>query len=208
MTDIRALLFDFDGVLANTEPYHWQAWRLVLQGSGIDLTWDVYEQMCIGVSDVEMLDGLRSLAPAPVTLQELKALYPMKRKAFNEIVASLSLVDSSMRDTLKALHDYRLGVVTSSNQTEIEPILLREGILPLFAAAVYGNDVRLYKPHPDPYLLACERLGVDPGRTVVFEDSMAGLASGRSAGCKVVAVGCPVEVAELVGRVVSGAYQF
>jgi beta-phosphoglucomutase len=76
------IFFDFDGVLADTEPVHWQCWSTILSRYGIDLSWEHYERECIGVSDRDMLDALRRLAERPVDLETLLAEYPNKKRLF------------------------------------------------------------------------------------------------------------------------------
>lgn len=91
-----------------------------------------------------------------------------------------------------------LGVVTSSNQLEVEPILRQAGLLDVLGTVVYGNDVTHYKPHPEPYQIALERLGVAPSEATVFEDSASGIRSASDAGCRVVTVNAPVDLLGLV----------
>jgi HAD superfamily hydrolase (TIGR01509 family) len=199
----EAVLLDFDGVLADTEPVHWQCWRDVLrEGAGLELSWDYYVDQCIGVSDREMLERLGRIGNPPRTLVELWPLYPLKQKKFQKLVAAVELIPKDTKQALRALNGIRLAVVTSSIQSEIEPILLRENVLELFGACVYGNTVSNLKPHPEPYLKAKEMLGVT--RAVVLEDSAAGQASGRAAGCDVVEVKRAGEVATLLANLLRG----
>jgi len=193
-----AVLFDFDGVLADTEPYHWRAWREVLRPFGIELDWETFERTCIGVSDLAMLSGLCALSSRIVTPDQLRAQYPLKRKIFHGLVEGRSIIGEDIIDTVNSLHDKLLAVVTSSNRAEIEPILNNSGILRSLNTVVYGNDVRHYKPHPEPYLLAVERLGVKADRAVVFEDSAAGIQSARAAGCQVVKIESVSQLPRLV----------
>ncbi|MGD0578371.1 MAG: HAD family phosphatase [Bryobacteraceae bacterium] len=197
-TPIRALLFDFDEVLADTEPLHWRAWREVLRPFGIDLDWETFEQTCIGITDTEMLNQLCTLATKPVTPDAIRAHYPEKRQLFRDFADGRTLIDCKLIELFKSLAMLRLGVVTSSNKSEVEPILLKSGLLDLMNVAVYGNDVRHYKPHPEPYLLAVQRLRVAACDTVVFEDSAAGMRSAREAGCRVVQVDDVAQVPALV----------
>lgn len=93
-------------------------------------------------------------------------------------------------DTVQLLQDlfelYRLAVVSSSYRSEVEPPLVRAGIRPYFQFLITGEDVQNFKPSPEPYLLAAERLGAR--RPLVIEDSEAGVASGRAAGFEVLRV--------------------
>lgn len=198
---VKAFLFDFDGVLADTEPYHWRAWLQVLTPYGPRLDWETYRRVCIGVADVEMRNEFSSLCDKPVTSDEIKGLYPQKREHFNVITRDAEVIQRRLVDVLSGLRNVKLAVVTSSNQAEVEPILRTAGLLNLLTTAVYGNDVTHYKPHPEPYLLALDRLGVDPADAVVFEDSQSGIRSATAAGCEVVEVKDPDELPDLVSAI-------
>lgn len=197
-TPIRALLFDFDGVLADTEPFHWRAWREIVSPFGIDLDWETFQGTCIGVTDSAMLIKLCALGSKHVTPDELRAHYPQKRKVFHDLVDGRPLIPPDLVALLRSLPQYRLGVVTSSTQAEIESILKREQLLQVLGTVVYGNDVSRHKPDPEPYLVAMQRLGVAACNTIVFEDSAAGIQSAREAGCRVVQVCEVAQVAALV----------
>jgi len=99
-------------------------------------------------------------------------------------------------ELLPQLQAYQLAVVTSSGQSEVEPILRHAGIHGMFRTVVYGGDVKKLKPAPDPYLLAVEKLGVR--NALVVEDSDAGEASARAAGLDVLRVRTPTEMPELL----------
>lgn len=197
----RALLFDFDGVLADTEPVHWACWRDTLAEVGIELHWEFYERNCVGLSEREFLTLIGESSEPPQAADELWPLYAKKSRRFSEYVASRDVIPAKTRELFNGLREYPLGVVTSCSRAEVEPILLKESILPFLQVCVYGDDVTRLKPSPDPYLLALERLGVEAAW--VFEDSAAGMTSARAAGCEVVEVQRSVELPDLVRRVLN-----
>jgi HAD superfamily hydrolase (TIGR01509 family) len=194
----KAFLFDFDGVLADTEPLHWKAWREVLAPYSPDLDWETYLRLCVGTSDVQMLQFFSEITRKPVTVDELRALYPKKRKIFEALAEAQPIVDADLVRLLAGLKGLLLGVVTSSNQVEVEPILRRAGLLDLLGTVIYGNDVAHHKPHPEPYQTALGRLGVGPSEATVFEDSASGIRSATEAGCHVVTVDAPADLPSLV----------
>lgn len=196
---LPALLFDFDGVLADTEPLHFACWKQLLAGKGITLDWDYYETKCIGISDRDMLSALGKIGPVIHSIDELMPLYPLKKKAFTDLCAHSTLISAELKRQLTSLTAYKMGVVTSSGRTEIEPILLRENTLSLMKAVVYGNEVKALKPAPEPYRTAVERLGAT--RAIAFEDSDAGISSATAAGCEVVIVRHASELPELLRSV-------
>lgn len=180
----EAVLFDFDGVLVDSEPVHWLCWNEILAPFGASLDWDRYCANCIGVSDREMISTLCSQFDPPLPFDEIWSQYPRKKELFRERMAKPGTVPAEVVDLVRNLREeYLLAVVTSSGKIEIEPILEFAGILPCFTTAVYGGDVKHLKPAPDPYLLAVQRLGIQ--RALVVEDSEAGLAAGRAAGLDV-----------------------
>jgi beta-phosphoglucomutase len=191
-----SVLFDFDGVLADTEPIHWSCWADTLAPLSIELTWDTYRANCIGVADRDMVVFLASLATHPVNVDSLRPHYATKKELFRRRIEEANPCSGETVELIRSLSDYRLAVVTSSGRLEVEPVLERAGIRPHLSAIVFGEDVPRHKPAPDPYLLAAERLGAV--RPLVVEDSNAGVASARAAGFDVVQVGSPAEVASVV----------
>lgn len=197
----QALLFDFDGVLADTEPLHWSAWRDTLAPEGIPLSWDYYEAHCIGLSEREFLAALGRHCDPARTVDELWPLYPLKKQRFADEAARRPIIAPDTVQALNQLHDIPFAVVTSSVRAEIEPILKKDQVLHLAATCVYGDEVPRLKPAPDPYRIAMERLGVT--RAVAFEDSQAGMTSARDAGCHVVQVRSASELPSLIASVLN-----
>ncbi|HWR54348.1 MAG TPA: HAD family phosphatase [Bryobacteraceae bacterium] len=190
-----AVLFDFDGVLADTEPVHFACWREILKPLGITITWENY-QPCIGMSERETLAYFGRLADPPLAHEDLWPLYPAKKAMFLESVMSNLPIAPATREFVKSLNGIGLAVVSSSATPEIRPILEKTGLIGSFGALVFAEDVGRHKPAPDPYLLAAEKLGA--GKPLVVEDSEAGLASGRAAGFDVLRVTDPALMPELV----------
>jgi HAD superfamily hydrolase (TIGR01509 family) len=118
----------------------------------------------------------------------------------------LAAAQPFLPDTVAMLREvftsYPLAVVSSSYRTEVEPPLERGGIRQLFQMLICGDDVKNFKPSPEPYLLAAERMGARS--PLVIEDSSAGVASGRAAGFEVLQVSAvgsvSREVREFLGR--------
>jgi beta-phosphoglucomutase len=191
-----AVFFDFDGVLADSEPLHHACWAEVLAPVGIALDWETYSANCIGVSDWAMLDFFVILSDGRLTRDDLRPLYPVKQQIFRERATSTPLIPPPTVELVQSLNGVRRAVVTSSVQVEIEPLLDRAGVLPYLDATVYGGDVIRLKPAPDPYLLAAQRTGARI--PLVLEDSAAGLASAEAAGFDVVRVLSPADVPALV----------
>jgi HAD superfamily hydrolase (TIGR01509 family) len=180
------LLFDFDGVLADTERVHHASWNTVLEPYGIQFTWPEYVKQCVGIADRMVAERLQLPEPASAVAR--------KQQLFRQ---GLEETPPFQQETIELLQElvesYRMAVVSSSYRTEIFPPIERAGLLPLFETLVFGNDVQNLKPAPDPYLLAVARLGARSA--LVIEDSEAGVASGTAAGLEVLRVSGPDRMA-------------
>jgi HAD superfamily hydrolase (TIGR01509 family) len=193
MPEFDSVLFDFDGVLLDTEPMHCACWAEVLSPLGVELTWDFYSASCIGIDDREMLRKMATRSDPPRDWQELWARYPAKKDLFRARMQGSPPFDPALPGALAALRpQYKLAVVSSSSCSEIEPLLAGGGIRGHFETVVGGESVSRLKPDPEPYLMAAKRLGAKA--PLVLEDSEAGLASGRAAGFQVRAITHPSEV--------------
>jgi HAD superfamily hydrolase (TIGR01509 family) len=202
----EAILFDFDGVLVDSEPVHFECWREVLAPFGIKLEWEIYHSHFIGISDMAMLEDLAKLRQPPVDVDLLWQQYPRKRALFRERMLSGSPIAPAVRSLLAALDNMGLAVVSSSGRDEIDPILKAGGIRECFGALVCREDVTEYKPAPAPYLKAAQLLGVN--RALVVEDSQAGIASGKAAGFDVLEIPAAPRMPELLRGYLCGAGNF
>ena len=194
--DFDAILFDFDGVLVDSEPLHHAAWMEALEPYGVRVDWETYRREWVGVSDRAVIERLGGKLEPPVSFEELWATYPRKRDAFNARMAVEPIFPESTLELIRSLAEMPLAVVSSSDRTEVEPPLVRAGIRERFATLVCGREAPRLKPDPAPYRMAAERLGVR--RPLVVEDSEAGRAAGEAAGFEVLFIRDPREVAERV----------
>ena len=187
-----AILFDFDGVLADTEPVHCACWAEAVRRFGIDLDWETYRGIGIGASDQDLVEFMARRAGPPVTPAQLLAEHPAKQRLFANRMLADPPIPAAICELIKSLDGIKLAVVTSSFRSEIDPVLERAGLRPYLATMVAGDDVPNLKPAPDPYRLAAKRLQINA--PLVVEDSDAGVASGRAAGFDVLRVSSPAEV--------------
>jgi HAD superfamily hydrolase (TIGR01509 family) len=204
LTNFDAILFDFDGVLIDSEPVHCACWAEVLAPLGVVLEWDFYSAHCIGIDDRDMLRMMAARSNPPRNWECLWDRYPAKKELFHARMIGAPPFPGELAGLLRGLHrKYKLAVVTSSGRSEIEPLLEAAGLRGYFETLVCAHDTALHKPAPDPYLLAANRLAA---RTpLVLEDSEAGLASARAAGFEVLAVRHPREMPDLLLRRLSGS---
>lgn len=197
MSEFEAVLFDFDGVLVDSEPVHFACWRDVLAPLGIVLDWQTYASRCIGVSDRAMLEILALQHVPPADIVQLWAQYPVKKEMFRRRMTQTLPLAAEIRELLASLSsEFKLAVVSSSGRSEVEPLLESGGLRRFLGAVICGEDVARHKPAPEPYLLAARQLNVS--RALVVEDSQAGLESARAAGFEAVCVCDPSRTAEIV----------
>ena len=187
-----AILFDFDGVLADTEPLHCEAWRRALEPLGITFDWELYRARFIGISDANLLSQLAALAVPPRAVEELWRQFGFKQKLFKEMALANPPVPDEVRRILSSLHSHKIGLVSSTSRSEIEALLSAAAIAHHFDVLVCAEDVTNLKPDPEPYLLAARCL--EARCPLVVEDSEAGVTSGRAAGFEVIRVAGPWEL--------------
>ncbi|UCF97582.1 MAG: HAD family phosphatase [Spirochaetaceae bacterium] len=184
MKDFQAVVFDLDGVLADSEGLHILAWEEIAR------VYHLAENRMplhdwIGYPDTEIVKDVvreQGLLISPEDLLE------HKRRVYRELVAEkLKPIPGSV-EALDELDSIPLGLATSSSRSEAELMLRILGIRDRFRTIVTSDDVKQAKPEPDSYLLAAERLGVPPVRCAAIEDSATGVQSARKAGLTVLAV--------------------
>lgn len=188
-----AVLFDFDGVVADTEPLHYSSWRHVLRQLGVELTWEQYLTHAYGKTDEQFLRNFASLAGRVYNPEEARQWYGAKQQIFLKQALSGSAIPEPVRRLIRNLPKPG-AIVTSSPRSDVEPLLKSAGIFDAIRALVTAESTRRHKPAPDPYLLAAQLLGAQ--KPLVVEDSDAGVAAGLAAGYEVIRVRHPGELVE------------
>lgn len=190
---MRAAIFDFDGVLVNSEPLHFEAQRVALAPEGIHIDLDEYNSHYLAYDDREGARIALERHGIPFDATRVETVARRKAEAFQELMARVPFFPGA-KELVRALEaEVPLAIASGALRGEIEAILAREGLRDAFVAVVGAEDVAQGKPHPEPYLRALSHLrtrfpDVGPEDCVVFEDSMAGIAAARAAGMRVVAV--------------------
>jgi HAD superfamily hydrolase (TIGR01509 family) len=184
---LQAVLWDMDGLLVDSEPVWTVAEEELAERLGGRWNDELKAQVVGTRLDVSVPTILRwyGVEPTPEVVAET-AGWLMGRMV--ELFSTEIRVLPGVTDLLAELtHDEIPMALVSSSYRVLVDAVLSHGLGP-FAVTVAGDEVRHGKPAPEPYLLACQRLGVRPKQCVVLEDSAAGVASGEAAGCAVVAV--------------------
>lgn len=188
---LRAVVFDFDGIIVDSEPMHYEAFQDVLKPRGLDFTWEEYCETYIGFDDRDAFQTVHKEHGRDLSDEELAQLIEQKAKRFQHLVHEGQAKPlPGVIELIKSLPG-RLPIALCSGalREDIIPILSQLEIAHLFDQIVTAEDTPRSKPASDPYQLTLENLEVeDPARTIAIEDTPAGILSAKGAGMKVLAV--------------------
>jgi HAD superfamily hydrolase (TIGR01509 family) len=181
----RALLFDLDGTLAETDSLHLPTWVDVLRPHGIEVDEAFYKENISGRSAGEIV---RQLLP-DLSTEEGNNLADAKEASFRELAGELEPLPGLL-DFLKESRECGLktALVTNAPEENVEAILLALELGEFFDEAVLSDEVGSVKPDPAPYRAALDRLGLSPEEAVAFEDSTSGISSAVAAGVPTVGI--------------------
>jgi HAD superfamily hydrolase (TIGR01509 family) len=183
----EALLFDFNGVLVDDEAQHCEALQEVLTDEGLPLSREAYYADFLGFDDRMCFVEAFRRANRTLTTEHLERLVAAKARAYRAAIdRSLTVVAGAPEFVRAAAASYRLGLVSGALRDEIEVVLGRMALRPLFETIVAAEDVPRCKPDPAGFLAARATLDrhrpLTARRCVVIEDSLPGLEAARAAG--------------------------
>ena len=184
MQVLEAVIFDMDGTLVDSERVSQEAWKRAARDLGIELPGELIRSFIgrtapsVHALMVEHLGGDDELA---------KECFRLHLVHFDQICETDLTLMPGAREALDELHaaGYPLALATSTYRSKAIPRLDRFGLRDMFASITTGDEIENGKPAPDIFLLAAERMGVDPARCAVIEDSHNGVRSGHAAGAQV-----------------------
>jgi len=201
----HAIIFDFDGVIADDEPLHLAAFQRALASDGITITRDQYYARYLGFDDRSaIMEAFRDAGATPSAAQ-LRTVLAAKAEQFLALVRAGAPIFPGVPAFVRgAAARVPLAIASGALRHEIELILAQAGLADCFAAIVSAEDVREGKPSPEGFLLALERLrarrtDLTPERCLVIEDSQPGLEAARRAGMRCLAVTSSYPAAALGG---------
>jgi HAD superfamily hydrolase (TIGR01509 family) len=204
--ELQAIVFDFDGVIANSEPLHLQAFQRALAEDGIELTAADYYSRYLGYDDVGAFMALASDRGVAMNQRRVTELVALKGIKLQEMMQAGSVLFPGARDFVQAAAAaVPIAIASGALRHEIEEITAAADIAGLFTTIVASGDTPQGKPSPAPYALAFSRLremtgrDLDPRRCVAIEDSRWGLESARGAGLRCVGVTNSYPAHELAG---------
>jgi HAD superfamily hydrolase (TIGR01509 family) len=191
---LRAIVFDFDGVIADTEPLHYEAFRGVLAEDGIELTEPDYYAHYLGYSDAGAFRRLSADRSLGWNAERFAALTARKATRLEQLEGDRSVLFPGAADAIRrAAAEAPIAITSGALRDEIVRVLDREGLTALFPVIVAAGDTAVSKPAPDPYRLTIARLAAAVGPLaaedcVAIEDSPWGIESARAACLKTVGV--------------------
>jgi HAD superfamily hydrolase (TIGR01509 family) len=184
---VRALLLDFNGTLSDDEPVLCRIFQELFAEAGKPVTEEEYYEQLAGYSDREIIHIWLG--------REDPRLLERKTERYREL-ADGSTIDAEAREAVRlAAEQTVVAIVSGSARAEIEPVLDAAGVRDAIAVLVSEDDISRSKPDPEGYLLALERLDVEPDDAAAIEDSEAGVAAAKAAGlyCAAVTTTLPAE---------------
>ena len=185
-SQFSAVIFDLDGVLADSEPWWKRIDAKLLAEHGVNYRGE-YHRNVLGVSYRLAVEFYKNAFHIPASVEEL-----MRRRGeiATEYFANRVGLFPSVKETLEQLHEMKLhlAVATSSVSASALPFLDRTGLKSLFSVVVTGDEVQRGKPYPDIYLQTAKKLGIAPEACLVIEDALAGVAAGKAANMRAAAI--------------------
>ena len=187
--DVAAVIFDFDGVIADSEAQHFRAFQQAFAERRWTLSEPDYYGRYLGYSDREVFEMVARERGEPLPAEELDHLIASKGRAYAELISGGAELCRGAADVIRRLAEhFPLAIASSAFAREIVEVLEATELLPCFKVIVGAEDVEESKPSPAPYLEAARRLGIPPDACVAIEDSPWGLESARRAGLRTIGI--------------------
>lgn len=190
---LKALIFDCDGVIADTEPLHFAALQQVLAEHHISLTRTLYDSEYLAYDDRGCF--LKAFAAQSLTQDQLDQLIARKAALFEPLMADHARLFPGVAELVRsAAAHYPLAIASGARRAEIEAILALDNLHSCFPIIISTEDVSQSKPHPEAFLRAFAALNeraaspLSPANCLVIEDSLHGVAAARAAGMRCLAV--------------------
>ncbi|MFA6277901.1 MAG: beta-phosphoglucomutase [Pedobacter sp.] len=192
MANLKACIFDLDGVIVDTAVYHYKAWRRLANQLGFDFTEEQNEELK-GISRIESLKIILNWGGVSKTEEEMQELATLKNKWYVEMITKMTpneiLPGAKEFLIIVKANNYLTALGSASKNSET--ILNQIGLTHMFDVLVDGNKVTKSKPNPEVFLVGAQELGVKPEECVVFEDAIAGVEAAKRGNMKTVGIGKP-----------------
>lgn len=186
----KAIIFDLDGVIVSTDECHYEAWKMLSDEEGIYFDREINQRLR-GVSRMESLEIVLERAKKEYSDKEKLEMATRKNNYYVEKIKSLTkgaILDGAL-EFIDMAKSSGLKVAIGSSSKNTMTILKQVECDGIFDAIADGNDIKNSKPAPDVFLVAAQKLGINPNDCMVVEDAYAGVDAAISAGMDVLAVG-------------------
>lgn len=206
-----AVVFDFDGVLADSEPLHLATYQEIFASRGVTLTREEYYASYLGYDDEGVFRAMARAHGWTLSDEEIAALIEQKSAVFDEVIAKTDVLYPGAAECIERLaREFPLGIASGALKHEIRHVLSRAGLAQHFNFIVAAEDTPRSKPAPDPYILAARLHELPPSACVAIEDSRWGIESAKGAGMKCVAITTtyPAEELTTADRVINHLHEF
>jgi len=187
-----AVIFDFDGVIVDTEPLHFKAFQRILDPLGLGFSWQQYVDIYMGFDDRDAFIEAFMAHGRTLDTDMLHSLVERKAQIFQTVIQDGITAYPGVTELIKKLHHSRIPLAISSGalRSDITPIVQQLDIAHCFDVIVTADNVTKSKPDPESYRLAFDRLNArantSPDRTIAIEDTPAGIAAAKGAGLAVI----------------------
>lgn len=191
---LRAAVFDFDGVIVNSEPLHFRSLQAALRTEGVEITEEEYFGSFLAYDDRGAIRRALEHHNQPVDPDRMERLASQKIAHFRELIPEVPVFDGAADLVRRLADEVPLAIASGARHAEVEEILRGVDLHDAFVTIVGAEDAPRTKPDPAPYLEAARRLAEHSGNglpttdCLALEDSVPGIASARAAGMKVVGV--------------------
>lgn len=186
----QGVIFDLDGVICTTDEFHYLAWKALADKEGIPFDRET-NNLLRGVSRMASLEIILRKASRSYTDEEKAALAAHKNDLYRDYLKQItpSDLDPDVLRTLQTLKDKGVRIAIGSSSKNTKTILKNLGIMDQFDAIADGNDIQHSKPDPEVFLVAANKLGLEPASCVVVEDAFAGIEAAKRGGFAAAGIG-------------------
>ncbi|MEQ8241470.1 MAG: HAD family phosphatase [Cyclobacteriaceae bacterium] len=203
---IKSILFDFDGTLIDSEHFHFTSWNIILKEYGHDMTYDYYNEYCVGVPATQNVKDVINRYNLPITDEELlekgEQLTRIRMSSHQPVLMPFAM------ELVTYFHDLGLplAIVTGSPRIDLDDTLSKVPLRKYFDQIITRTDVVKSKPDPESYLRAIEVMGFKAEEYLVLEDTYTGSQSAKAAGLTCIGVQSHTIIKKQLERVTDAVF--